>query len=106
MQKLLLIIAILGTIEGKELTIEQVSKLRSYNHSISGKMRHKRLLQRTAVVTQDRAYALAQKECCSEVSFGKLRVHSNRLFYWIKTDNGSIKIDALDAQIMERCSTQ
>ena len=103
MQKLLLILAVLGVSNAQELTPSQASKLKNYNHSLSGKMRYKRLLQRTAVIKKDEAYEMAEKECDSEAYFSKLSVRSNRLFYTIYTDKCTIKIDALDGEIMENC---
>ena len=103
MQKLLLIVALLGGVSAQKLTPSEASKLQNYNHSLSGKIRFKRLLQRTAKISKDKALAMAEEECKSEVYFSKLQVKSNRLFYTLKTDNGTLKIDALDGQIMEGC---
>ena len=98
---MLLILAVLGVSNAQELTPSQASKLRNYNHSLSGKMRYKRLLQRTALVKKEKAHEMAEEECKSEVYYSKLSVHNNRLFYTIETDKCTIKIDALDGEIME-----
>jgi len=103
MQKIILMVAIVGLCNAQELTPSQASKLRNYNHSLSGKMRHKRLLERTALIKKDKAYELAEEECKSEPYSSKLFVRSNRLIYTIYTDNGSIQIDALDGEIMQKC---
>ena len=103
MQKLLLIVALLGGASAQELTPSQASKLRNYNHSLLGKIRYKRLLQSTAQISKDKAFEIAKEVCKSEVYFSKLQVRLNRLFYILKTNKGSVKIDALDGQIMEGC---
>jgi uncharacterized membrane protein YkoI len=103
MQKSLWIFVILGVGNTQELTPSQASKLRSYNHSLFAKMRYQKLLQRTALISKKQANRVAEEECKSEVYFSKLQVKSNRLFYTLKTDNGTLKIDALDGQIMEGC---
>jgi hypothetical protein len=103
MQKILLIVAIVGVNYAQELTSTEANKLRNYNHSLSGKIRHKRLLERTAIVTKEEAYRVAKEACESQVNFSKLSVRSNRLFYTLYTDKGMIKIDALDNKIMEEC---
>jgi uncharacterized membrane protein YkoI len=104
MQKILLTLALLGVSNAQTLTLSEVSKLRNYGHSISAKMRYKRLLQKTAIIKKDEAYTLAEKVCQSDVSSAKLLVHANRLFYLLKTEKGTVKIDALDAEIIEKCN--
>lgn len=103
MQKSLLIFVILGVGNTQELTPSQASKLRSYNHSLLAKMRYQKLLQRTALISKKQANRVAEEACKSEVYFSKLKVGSNRLFYILKTNNGMVKIDALDGQIMQEC---
>jgi uncharacterized membrane protein YkoI len=103
MRKILLILAVLGVSNAQELTPSQVSKLRNYNHSLSGKMRYKRLLKRMAIIKKDKAYEMAEEACQSEPYSLTLSVRANRLVYTIKTDKGSMKIDALDAQVMKKC---
>jgi uncharacterized membrane protein YkoI len=103
MRKILLILVVLGVSNAQELTPSQVSKLKNYNHSLSGKMRYKRLLKRMAVIKKDKAYEMAEKACQSKPYSLKLSVRSNRLFYTIQPDKGSMKIDALDGQIMQKC---
>lgn len=102
MYKILLVLAVLGVSNAQELTPSQASKLRNYNHSLSGKIRHKRLLQRVAVIKKEEAYKIAKEACSAEVYSSKLSVRSNRLFYTIYTDACIIKIDALDGEIMEK----
>ena len=104
MQKALLMVTLLGTTHAQELTPTQVSKLRNYSHSLSGKIRHKRLLRKTAVITKKQAHEMAKDGCDSEVYSSKLSVHSNRLFYTLYTDEGHVKIDALDGEIMQKCT--
>jgi uncharacterized membrane protein YkoI len=103
MRKILLILAVLGVSNAQELTPSQVNKLKNYNHSLSGKMRYKRLLKRMAVIKKDKAYEMAEKACQSKPYSLKLSVRANRLFYTIQTDKGSMKIDTLDGQIMQNC---
>ena len=104
MQKALLMVALLGTTYAQELTPTQASKLKNYSHSLSGKIRHKRLLRRTAVITKKHAHEMAKDECDSEAYASKLSVRSNRLFYTLYTDEGRVKIDALDGEIMQKCT--
>ena len=106
MQKILLVFALLVVSNAQELTPNQASKLRNYNHSLSGKMRYRNLLQRTAVIKKDKAYKMAKEECKSEAYSSKLAVRSNRLFYTFYTDTGTVKIDALDGKIMQKCKEE
>jgi hypothetical protein len=103
MQKIVLIIAMFGLVNAQELTPSEVSSLRNYSHSLSGKLRHQRLLQRTAVIKKDTVYTLVKEECKCEPYLIKLSVRSNRLFYTVYSEQGSMKIDALDGEIMQKC---
>jgi uncharacterized membrane protein YkoI len=103
MQKTLLVFALFLTSHAQELTPSQVNKLHNYNHSLSGKMRHKRLLKKTAIVTKINAKKIAKKECDSEVYSSKLSLCSNRLIYTLYTEKGFVKIDALDGKLMQKC---
>jgi len=103
MQKILWIVALLTLGNAQELTPAQASKLRNYDHSLSGKIRYKRLLQQTALISKQRAYEVAEQECKAKPYKAKLQVRFNRLFYTVYTDSGYIKIDALDGEIMQKC---
>ncbi len=102
MKNLLLITVLLGSIEAQELTIEQVSKLRNYNHSMSGKFRHKRALIRMANISKEKSQEITQNETNESVKYSKLRDHNRRLFYSIQTSSYRIKIDALDGSIISK----
>ncbi len=105
MPKMFIVFAILGMSSyAQELTVTQVSKLKNYNHSLWGKIRHQRLLKQIAIVQKDEAYLLAKRVCQSEPYGAKLSVRAKRLFYTVRTDRGDIKIDALDGEIMKECT--
>ena len=104
MSKILLVLALFVMGHAQELTPTQASKLKNYNHSLSGKMRYKKLLQKTAIIDKDKAYSIASEECKSEVYFSKLSVRSMRLFYTLYSHGGRVKIDALDGKIIQRCT--
>ena len=102
MKYLLLTLVLFGTLQAQDLTPSEVFKTYNYNHGISAKIKHKRLLQKMAIVKKDKAYKIAESSCESEVIFSKLSVHNRRLFYSVKTASCSIKIDALDASIISK----
>lgn len=103
MRYLLLVCLIsLGLLNAQELSPSQSATLQNYNHSLSGKRRYKRKLQRLAEVSKDEAKAYAQKSCkAKEIETVKLTYRNRRLFYEIQTDECDIKIDALDGSVME-----
>ena len=65
MSKILLVLALFVMGHAQELTPTQASKLKNYNHSLSGKMRYKKLLQKTAIINKDKAYSMCYREICS-----------------------------------------
>lgn len=103
MRHILITVLLLGTLHSEELTIEQIAKARNFNHSLSGKLRHKRLLKKMAKVSEKEAVEMAKKSCATkEVEFTKLSIRGARLFYLIETQKCTLKIDALDGSLMEK----
>jgi len=102
MKHLLLILVLLGTLQAQELTPSQVVSTYSYKHSVSSKIKQKRLLQKMATVKKEKAQETAKAKCGSEVKLTKLIRHGNRLFYAMRTASCSIKIDALDGSIISK----
>lgn len=84
----------------QELTIEEASKLRSYNHSFSGKAREERAMRRVAKISRDRAYTIAKSVCKQKIYGSRLKMRNNRLFYIVNLKNCSVKVDALDGSII------
>lgn len=93
---------LVGAVQAQELTPSQVASTYNYNNSPSAKIKHKRLLKKMATVKEEEATNIAKESCESEVSLSKLTRHGKRLFYAMKTETCSIKIDALDGSIMTR----
>jgi len=94
-----------GLIFAQPLSIEQMSKLRNYNHTFSGKLRHKRALQKIATVKEEEAKEIALNACNQEkksIESIKLAHHSDRIFYRISMDGCKLKIDALDGSIISK----
>ena len=102
MKYILLTLILWGTLQAQDLTPSEVASTYNYKHSASAKIKHKRLLQKMATVKKDKAQELALKNCGGEVELTKLIRHRKRLFYAIKTDDCSIKIDALDGSIISQ----
>ena len=102
MKYLLLTLILWGTLNAQDLTPSQIMSTYNYNHSLSAKIKHKQLLQRMATVKKEEAKTIAKEECGDEVEFSKLKRHGNRLFYAMRTDTCSIKVDALDGSIMSK----
>ncbi len=102
MKYLLLTSLILFSLQAKELTPSQVVSTYNYNHKTSTKIKQKKVLQKLAVIKKDEATKLAYASCNSKIEFSKLLRHNKRLFYAIKTNNCSIKIDALDGSIISK----
>lgn len=103
MRYLFVLFISLGLLNAQELTPSQSARLQNYNHSLSGKLRHKRLMQSMVEVSREEAQKTAKESCkAKEIKTLKLSMHNKRLFYRIKTENCSIKIDALDGTVMEK----
>ncbi|NEW60593.1 hypothetical protein GSY74_04790 [Sulfurovum sp. bin170] len=102
MKHLLLTLVLLGTLQAQDLTPNQIVSTYNYNHSASAKIKQKRLLQRMATVKKEKAQEMAKEKCGAKVELTKLTRHGNRLFYAMRTDSCSIKIDALDGSIISQ----
>ena len=102
MKTLLLITLLFAGLQAQELSTEQVSKLLNYNHSISGKLRYKRALQKMATISLEKAQTITNSETNESIEQSKLKRHSTRLFYSIQTANHALKIDALDGSIISK----
>jgi uncharacterized membrane protein YkoI len=102
MKTLLLIALLFAGLQAQELSTEQVSKLHNYNHSISGKLRYKRALQKMATISLEKAQTITNSETNESIEQSKLKQHGTRLFYSIQTANHALKIDALDGSIISK----
>jgi hypothetical protein len=102
MKRLLSITLLLSTFQAQELTPSQMSKIRNYSHSFSGKLRYQQRLKHIATIKLDKAEQLAKEACRESIEYSKLRYHDSRLFYVIYMSNCYVKIDALDGSIMEK----
>ena len=102
MKHLLLTLVLLGTLQAQDLTPSQVASTYNYKHSASSKIKQKRLLQKMTTVKKEKAKETVKKKCGSDIKLTKLTRHGNRLFYAMRTDSCSIKIDALDGSIISK----
>ncbi len=101
MKKIVILwIAIAIVANARELTIEEASKLRGYNHSFSGKLKQQRAMKRVSKIDRKRAYAIGRSICKSKNLYGKLKMRNQRLFYDLHSKNCSVKVDALDGSIV------
>ena len=97
----LLLVVALGVLNAQELTVSQLAKTRNYSHSLSGKIRYQHRLKKMVKLTKKEAKKIAKEHCKEEVYFSKLAVRHKRLFYKFSSKNCQIKIDALDASLVE-----
>jgi hypothetical protein len=103
MKILLLVALLLSTFHAQELTPSQVSKIRNYRHSLSGKLRYQQRLKHIATIKSDKVEQLTKEACHGEsMEHSKLKYHNARLFYVVYTASCYVKIDALDGSIMEK----
>ena len=102
MKRLLSITLLLSALQAQELTLSEISKVRNYSHSLSGKLRYKQRLKKMANIKQDRAYSIANSFCKGEITHSKIKYRASRIFYVVSTKNCMVKIDALDGSIMEK----
>ncbi len=97
----ILCISVIIFANSQELTIEEASKLRSYNHTFLGKIRQQQAMQRVAKIDIKRAYSIAKNICKSDDKyFSKLKIKRNRLYYLLSINSCLVKIDALNGSIM------
>jgi len=107
MKYFILLVMAGGLIFGQSLSPEQMAKLRNYNHKMSVKIAHKRMLQRMAIVKKDEAKKIALESLDREkknIQYIKLMHRFDRIFYQVRVNNISLKIDALDGSIIEKKS--
>ena len=103
MRFILIISLLLGVVEAEELTTAQVAKARNYNHSLSGKLRYKRLLQNMAKINKQEAREIVKEKIENQkILYLKLLRRGARLFYLINTKSSTVRVDALDGSIMDK----
>ncbi len=102
MRYLLFALVPIMILHAKELNPNEVFSTYQYHHSTLSQLQQKRVLAKMATLKPEKAQHIATQSCKSNIRQSKLIRHGKRLFYAIKTENCSIKIDALDGSIISK----